>query len=126
MKRILLLVCLMFSFVFNVRAQEASVCWGKEEKFKKDHSYCFSSQTMNWWSAFAWCDAQGRHLASISELCDYDQYVYGLNASRCPNKEWGLNGWTANVTSDDTKAYSIKDGGVTSTSKTSKQKAVCW
>ena len=31
------------------------------------HKYCKSNSTMNWWNAFAWCDAQGRKLFDISE-----------------------------------------------------------
>ena len=34
------------------------------------HEYCISTTTMNWWSAFAWCQHQGRHLASLQEACE--------------------------------------------------------
>jgi len=31
--------------------------------------YCASLHTMNWWSAFAWCDAQGKKLFDPNEEC---------------------------------------------------------
>ena len=32
--------------------------------------FCISDNIqMNWWSAYTWCEAQGRHLASIYEMC---------------------------------------------------------
>ena len=33
------------------------------------HEYCISQKTMTWWAAFAWCQHQGRHLASMQEAC---------------------------------------------------------
>lgn len=29
------------------------------------HKYCKSNQRMNWWNAYAWCDAQGRQLFNM-------------------------------------------------------------
>ena len=35
------------------------------------HEYCISKATaMTWWAAFAWCQQQGRHLASLQEACE--------------------------------------------------------
>ena len=33
------------------------------------HEYCISKVSLNWWSAFEWCQQQGRHLASLKEAC---------------------------------------------------------
>ncbi|MGN1091781.1 MAG: hypothetical protein ACI4RJ_04775 [Alphaproteobacteria bacterium] len=33
------------------------------------HEYCISKPSMTWWAAFAWCQQQGRHLASLQEAC---------------------------------------------------------
>ena len=33
------------------------------------HEYCISKASMTWWAAFAWCQHQGRHLASMQEAC---------------------------------------------------------
>ena len=32
-------------------------------------TFCRSSQTMNWWAAFNWCDSVGGSLASFGEMC---------------------------------------------------------
>ncbi len=33
------------------------------------HEYCYSGIDLNWWSAQAWCEANGRTLASIYDIC---------------------------------------------------------
>ena len=40
-------------------------------EFHGSHSgtYCISDIEMNWWSAFAWCQAQGYRLATFEEAC---------------------------------------------------------
>ena len=32
-------------------------------------TFCKSSGTMNWWSAFTWCASNGLHLATFQEMC---------------------------------------------------------
>ncbi len=34
-----------------------------------DHTYCVSNFGLNWWSAQSWCEANGRNLATIYEIC---------------------------------------------------------
>ena len=67
MKKILLLVCACVFFSDQVNA--ANCVAGKEFSGKNGHVYCSSNNKMNWWSAATWCEAQGRHLASMEELC---------------------------------------------------------
>ena len=33
------------------------------------YEFCKSNSTMTWWSAFTWCESNGRHLATFSEMC---------------------------------------------------------
>ena len=47
------------------------------------HTYCISSAPMTWWAAFAWCEFQGRELASMEQLCPNWGGGFGTNA--CPN-----------------------------------------
>lgn len=42
--------------------------------------FCISNQTMNWWSAMAWCKANGMQLVSDTSICPGTAY----NA-RCAN-----------------------------------------
>ena len=36
------------------------------------HKYCLSKNSMNWWNAYAWCDAQGRRLFDRSDCACSD------------------------------------------------------
>ena len=58
--------------------------------------FCISNQTMNWWSAMAWCKANGMQLVSDTSICPGTAY-----GARCAN--WrhingtggsGLSVWT--------------------------------
>ena len=85
MKKIMLIWCFILG-IASAQAQEIENCAGKLIKKQNGHVYCFSNVDMNWYSAHAWCDAQGRHLATMNEACDYALSVYGSNYSTgCPN-----------------------------------------
>ena len=43
--------------------------------------FCVSNKTMNWWSAFTWCESVGGKLASFEHMCPGSQMVEGA----CPN-----------------------------------------
>ena len=100
----------------------AGNCWGVEIVGKDNIThYCLSKQTMNWWSAFAWCDAQGMRLFNPDTEC----YGHGAalpTGSDCPQ----LNGastsgwiWTSKSRSAST-AYTVNkgSGGISSGAKT--------
>lgn len=58
------------------------------------HKYCKSNETMNWWNAWSWCDAQGRQSFSMDDCgCDGLKNCVGI----CP--ELVVNGsghvWTS-------------------------------
>ena len=55
-------------------AANAATCEGGSlASGENGHEYCRSNLPMNWWSAYAWCEAQGRHMPSMYELCpDWD------------------------------------------------------
>ena len=75
---------------------------GVETKGKNGHDYCISDQKMNWWSAFAWCKANERHLATLDEACNNQSW-----SNNCQNLAVGLNkgGWTAIATGEDSAYY---------------------
>ena len=92
-------------------------CDGGEEKpGKNGHVYCTSNQTMNWWSAFAWCKANKRHLATLDEACNNKSW-----SGSCKNMAIGIskNVWTS-IASGDNSAYgvSLNDGYVSGYSRT--------
>ena len=127
MKKILftLIIC---TFFVNVAKAE---CWGRELKGQNGHIYCISKQDMNWYSAFAWCHAQDRHLVTMNELCDYGTMVWGKNQLDCTNlkgygyQEWD---WSANI-DDDGNAYALVGSPfdyAVPKPKTTKNKACCY
>ena len=104
MKKISFVLCLLFCFCAH-----AEDCAGGAgtKKIGKDGvtPYCISKKGMNWWSAFAWCQANGMELFDMNKECNK---VTGTSV--CPQKYGndGFAGWTVNSTSQNsTKAFYI-------------------
>ena len=70
MKKIILLIGL--SLLMGTSAH-AACAEGTEITGKNGHVYCKSNITMNWYTAFVWCDTQGRTLATMEQICDIDE-----------------------------------------------------
>ena len=66
MKKKLLLACLVG--LISITSAYAK-CDGGTEITASSGTFCKSNVTMNWWSAAAWCKANGRTLATIYEMC---------------------------------------------------------
>ncbi len=73
MKKRLIRICLglVLSLLMSTSV-DAACAEGRELTGKNGHVYCISNVAINWYSAFAWCDAQGRSLATIEQICDID------------------------------------------------------
>ena len=90
--------------------------------------YCISHNNMNWWSAFAWCDAAGGRLISTQDCNGTSGNVTGT--TRCPNFETiFLNSvfvWTSTI-SDANSGYSIAlyYDFVPSQNRRTKHRAMC-
>ena len=60
------------------------------------HEYCQSNGKMNWWSAFSWCEAQGRRLATIYEVCpDWDGSISKTNNCENMSTTYNNENWTS-------------------------------
>lgn len=129
MKKILFTL-IIYTFFVNVAKAE---CWGNEVTGKNGHTYCVSKQDMNWYSAFAWCHAQGRQLVTMNELCDYGTSVWGKNQIWCENFRFVdasklIPCWSVNI-DDDGKAYVQRwssSDRTTPLEKTMQHKACCY
>ena len=64
MKKILLLT-LTVLMISNV----ASACKGISFQGASGKNYCLSKHTMNWYSAYAWCNDQQMQLVDSTKLC---------------------------------------------------------
>ncbi len=96
MKKFLLtMTCLMISIptiaAVNCDETDGIIIYGKDKT-----PYCKSKVTMNWWSAFTWCQAQNGTLVSLSD-CTLNGDTY-LTTGKCHN----LNG----ITDKDGNTYS--------------------
>ena len=100
----LIMAIVMIGTVFGANA----ACVGGEEITGKDgHVFCLSEESMNWWSAFQWCSAQGRHLATPDEACNYGKIHWG--GGTCGNLHVGrvsMHTWLALARSSRT-AYGV-------------------
>ncbi|MGN1091233.1 MAG: hypothetical protein ACI4RJ_01915, partial [Alphaproteobacteria bacterium] len=80
--------------------------------------YCRSTFGMNWYTALSWCQVQGMHLATLSEVCDKsenpeDRVDASFVSYKCPNfangeASFGWS-WTGTV-SGSTIAYLVNAG----------------
>lgn len=63
MKKTLLLTLMIF-----MTSITANACEGVSFQGTSGKSYCLSKHTMNWYSAYAWCNDQGMQLVDINQL----------------------------------------------------------
>ena len=85
MKRIILTLILTTALVAtDAKAQQVRTCVGGTEfqGTENKHYYC-RGPAMTWWAAFAWCQKQNRHLASLDEACA--DWRNDTSDIQCPN-----------------------------------------
>ena len=61
----ILIIIVSLGTIIPVRATECAHGGGVEIRGNDGTNYCLSNSIMNWWSAFAWCDAAGKKLISM-------------------------------------------------------------
>ena len=84
LSKILTISAMVAIVAFNAPVAQAESCdGGGLVTGTNGHVYCLSKNDMNWWSTYAWCEAQGRHLASIYEACPAWDGLQGDN--KCAN-----------------------------------------
>lgn len=129
MKKILFLTC---TCLFFASAAMAACEAGTEITGKNGHVYCKSNNTMNVWSAATWCEAQGRHLASMEEMCP--DTGEGLNNAwdgltgdnKCANLS-NASGWICSSTASSTWAtFCVSSGRVNSNARKDANYAFCY
>ena len=105
MKNKILLACLIG--LINITSVYASCDGGTMVG-----GFCKSNVSMNWWSAAAWCQANGLHLATIYEICpNWD----GNIGPGCP--QWDAGGgniflWSSTASGYHEAFYTYQDGNI--------------
>lgn len=133
MKKILLLACVCMLCAGQAMAANCEA--GTEIKGKNGHVYCKSNKLMNWWSAGTWCEAQGRHLATMEEMCP--DTGEGLNnawdgsagSGKCANLN-GVGsdyGWSSLASGSSQAFYVVlRDGAVRYVDRKPSYSAICF
>ena len=72
--------------------------------------FCMGGNTMNWWSAFTWCEAIGGKVPSLDSTCPATQPITGQS---CPNLKAVLlyEVWISSGPSDSSRAFSVTTSG---------------
>lgn len=136
MKKIVLLIGLSLLLSTNGYAACAE---GTEVTGKNGHVYCRSNIPLNWYSALAWCDAHGRTLATIEQMCDIDEtqkWDGNVGSGKCLNiidaySSYSLV-WTATVwpVSYNSFTVALPSGNVSKAHRTAASSnnlyALCW
>lgn len=138
MKKGIIILCLVLSLSMSTSIY-AACAEGQEVSGKNGHVYCVSkTPVLNWFSAVTWCQAQGRSLATVEQICDIDdtqKWDGNTGSGKCLNSIGMFNGqfetsaWTITTYGEGSAFYvGLKGGSVYMTLRhyTINNLAVCW
>ena len=126
MNKVLMLCCSVLMVSHVVMADDATCAGGSGTIITgviSGRKYCKSNKSMNWWNAYAWCDAMGKKLIDLNTDCECDG-IANCNSLCADIKFPDLSGWgwTAipyihpNNGPHDAYGIILKDGFITLTS----------
>ena len=96
MKKILMICALCLTIATHAYAEGCAGGHGTVVVGNDGKSYCASKIVMNWWSANAWCVANGMKLIDTNKHCACTGNEKCNEAVSCPNfYKVGSNVWTA-------------------------------
>ena len=94
---------------FSIAQAKAASCEGGTlQTGDNGHVYCQSDNMMNWWSAYTWCQAQGRHLVSMYEVCPTWDGSVG-DGKMCNQSSFSNNDYNWTTTASSTENAFIFD-----------------
>ncbi len=108
-------------------AANAATCEGGTlETGENGHVYCRSNRDMNWWSANAWCEAQGSHLATIYEICPtWDGSTGSYKACNTSSFSDRRTSWSSTASGTDS-AFTSDDQDIFARTRTGQRLALCY
>ncbi len=114
MKKVLILICIILT-IFNITSVHAESCAGGHGTIQtgiNGKKYCASKNTLNWWSAHAWCrKAEGFSELLTMEDCDCTGYDECDTTLSCPNLKNIYESWSGIPAGKD-NAYYFSYGAV--------------
>ncbi len=126
--KLLTLTAIVTGFLTIGSAANAATCEGGSLiTGNNGHEYCQSNREMNWWSAYTWCETQGRHLATIYEICpDWDG---STGEGKCANVSGSFATWFWSSTASQANNAFLatqKMGVWGDAQRTSTRRALCY
>ena len=118
MKTKLLTLAAITVGILAINSAHAESCEGGTlQTGDNGHVFCQSNNNMNWWSAYTWCEAQGRHLATMYEMCpEWDGSTGDRN--NCNLNSFSNNNYNWSATARNTnEAFWIDRDTIGSTSR---------
>ena len=125
----LLKILAITAVAFNINTTHAATCNnGFLITGANEHEYCVSDiEEMNWWSAYTWCEAQGRHLATIYEACpDWDGSIGQGKCTNSTSTTAGYNYWVSTANGSTLAFRTHGFSSVYSSSRDSRYHALCY
>ena len=114
MRKIIVFLMCVFAVATSAMATEPTCNGGTPITANDGTTFCESNKAMNWWSAFTWCESQGRKLADFTKMCgDVSQSPAGT-AGQCPNLQNAVNNcvWSSLASGDNYAIIVCSDGAV--------------
>ena len=127
MKKLLFVLSLILCFATSAKADDTATSSLSDSEWCPNgvvergahptKRYCRSTIMMNWYTALSWCQAQGMHLATMSEICDKSENLRwdaSLVDKKCPNfangeSSFNSYSWTGTA-NGSTYAYRVSAG----------------
>ena len=91
-------------------------------------TFCMSSQKMNWWTAFNWCDSIGGSLASFGEMCPKVETAVNNTTGACPGLQGKGSDWvwsSMGFGSDKAIIVNLSSGAVSTSGRHNNPFALC-
>ena len=106
----ILTILTITAIAFNIAQAQAESCEGGTlQTGDNGHVFCQSNNNMNWWSAYTWCEAQGRHLATMYEMCpEWDGSTGGGKNCNMNTFSNSASNWSATARNTDEAFYAYK------------------
>ena len=106
----------------NQSSCTATTCPNNSKKF------CKSNVSLNWWSAFDWCQSNGGTLASFETLCPGVPVRLNSTAGACPAMQAVSSDWvwtSLGYTSSNAFSINLSTGAINHFSRLNGYRAIC-
>lgn len=122
---------LMIVILLSTHKVSANYCangFGNSFTAINGQTYCYSRTSMNWWSALAWCHANGMEIVHPDKDCictGHEGCEIGLDCSNLKRLTFNGNLWTSVPSSSDHSYVVVSSGNLAAQRRRDRGIAVC-